>query len=924
MSELMKAWLALFGNSAVFLLPEWSAKAGKKWINYNNQFWIDKSITINKEQSYWLFFTPNGNLGRLASEWEPVHHQQVECENYISCFYADLDKKDSTFADKSMDEYFDYIKETIRKRDYIVQYIVQSGGGFHLYSFVDRAQCYEMWERFRSDFKTIQIQMAKIFDGGDEKAHSINKLMRMPFSNHWKTAMPKQCKLWKVDKVWGDEYTANEKYTFTEVTKPEQITLEGKNLTQVNWIEKFINNQKSIVITNNKWQDVTHTPMTDMIDKLPIVDVIRRLERYPRINDRKQEVKFKTDWSRIRFEIDWRVVYTDWYKINAKQNYVNNFSTSVGVHDLDERPRGPVYYFLLVYFNRDMMAMWDFLKAEYDIDFLDWWKETFMKLPTDKGVIMFQDDWVYYRTTKTRGKETEDANEKLFDVPFIVKGWMKIWQDKYWETDDMNYYYIISLLDRDADDPEEMIIEYKPDKAKFNNEYWKKWISFTKSDAYLVDFYSALKLWLKSWLIRKYRYINQNWYYPNMYIEGDRIYNREWDLLDTEGLAMKFDTPKIETTPITTEVTMKEYWKMLRKVFIDDESILCFITFLVLVMWDKFWNVYLNGNEQQVIIPGLFISGKTKSWKSTMVNLLLNWFGLSSNCRRASVKWTTLQPLKQSATDDFILHREEFTGRWMTEEKENLIRDVLNKTKTARWMIDWTNTRYTYRSSLILDGERLPDSESVINRCVVVPFSIKGRIGTMELLRSFNWVGFKNDFITKLYKINPTTVQDKFRAAQDRCIKAWILDRYSMLYGFLLCVNEWFNIYDEELLLATINKNLKESDELDREQTPLAYILNEVINEHKVKPTLSEEGDGVYKVIIPIPKKTYSSIKLMIMEMLKIYWSSRMVFSKQNIVATLSSHDNSELNKELYNTIILYKSHFDMDKFMDLDWFISN
>jgi hypothetical protein len=55
-----------------------------------------------------------------------------------------LDKKDSTFADKSMDEYFDYIKETIRKRDYIVQYIVQSGGGFHLYSFVDRAQCYEM------------------------------------------------------------------------------------------------------------------------------------------------------------------------------------------------------------------------------------------------------------------------------------------------------------------------------------------------------------------------------------------------------------------------------------------------------------------------------------------------------------------------------------------------------------------------------------------------------------------------------------------------------------------------------------------------------------------------------------------------------------------------------------------------------------
>jgi hypothetical protein len=38
----------------------------------------------------------------------------------------------------------------------------------------------------------------------------------------------------------------------------------------------------------------------------------------------------------------------------------------------------------------------------------------------------------------------------------------------------MNYYYIVSLLDRDEDDPEEMIIEYKPDKSRFNNEYGKK------------------------------------------------------------------------------------------------------------------------------------------------------------------------------------------------------------------------------------------------------------------------------------------------------------------------------------------------------------------------------------------------------------------------------------------------------------------
>ncbi|MBO7693127.1 MAG: hypothetical protein J6T10_10900 [Methanobrevibacter sp.] len=64
-----------------------------------------------------------------------------------------------------------------------------------------------------------------------------------------------------------------------------------------------------------------------------------------------------------------------------------------------------------------------------------------------------------------------------------------------------------------------------------------------------------------------------------------------------------------------------------------------------------------------------------------------------------------------------------------------------------------------------------------------------------------------------------------------------------MLYGFLLCVNKWFDIFEQDDLLNIIKKNLKESDEIDREQTPLASILNEVINEYRVTPTISEEGE---------------------------------------------------------------------------------
>lgn len=919
MLELMKTWLSLFWDPGIFLLSEWVTRLPGKWqwVEWNNYFSLENSYEINQQKSYGLFFSPNWNLGKVNKVWTRALHKIVDCENYISCLYLDLDKKESSYKDKSMEEYFDYIKNTINDMDFKCQYIVQSWWWFHLYSFIYPEFREEVALKCKTDWKLIQTSLASMFDWWDWASHSIAKLMRMPFSNHWKTHTPKQVKLYKV--LRNNE---TKKRTFIEVTKPEQITLDDCAMINTQWLLDFVDNQRPHVITNSKWQDVTLSPKTIEINKLPIVDVIRRLENYPRQDERKNDVIFKTDGNRIWFIINWQSVFTDWYKVNQAKNYVNNFS--LDQHPRDERPAWPVYVFLLNYFNRDMMAMWDFLKAEYDIDFLDWGKETFLKLPTDKWVIMFQDDGVYYRTTKTRGKETEDANEKLFDVPFIIKWWMRVWYDKYWEIDDKNYYYIISLLDRDEDDPEEMIIEYKPDKSRFNNEYWKKWISFTKSDLYLVDFYSALKLWLKNGLIRRYNYINMNWYYPNMYVEWDRIYNINGDYLDTSWLPLKFDTPNIETLPIRKEVSMIEYWEMLRKVFVDEESILCYITFLVLVMWDKFRNHMLEWNTQQVILPWLFISWKTKSGKSTMVNLLLNWFGLSSNCRRASVKWTTLQPLKQSATDDFILHWEEFTGRWMTEEKENLIRDVLNKTKTARWMIDWTNAKYTYRSSLVLDWERLPDSESVINRCVVVPFNVKGRIGTMEQLRWFSWVGFKRDFITSLYEINPDKVKEDFYNAQDRCIKNWILDRYSMMYGFLLCVNQWFNIFLEDELLEVIKKNLKESDELDREQTPLASILNEVINEYKVKPTISDEWDWTYKVIIPIPTKLISQVKLDIMDMMKMYGSNRMIFPKWNIVITLYSNDDSEINRELYNTIILYKSHFNISRFMDLDWFISN
>ena len=57
---------------------------------------------------------------------------------------------------------------------------------------------------------------------------------------------------------------------------------------------------------------------------------------------------------------------------------------------------------------------------------------------------------------------------------------------------------------------------------------------------------------------------------------------------------------------------------------------------------------------------------------------------MSPRARVKSVRSTTPQPLKQAATDPFVLHLEEFTGTSISTEKESIIRDIINQAKSAR------------------------------------------------------------------------------------------------------------------------------------------------------------------------------------------------------------------------------------------------
>jgi hypothetical protein len=73
---------------------------------------------------------------------------------------------------------------------------------------------------------------------------------------------------------------------------------------------------------------------------------------------------------------------------------------------------------------------------------------------------------------------------------------------------------------------------------------------------------------------------------------------------------------------------------------------------------------------------------------------------------------------------------------------------------------------YNYRASVVIDGETSPSSESVVNRCIYIPFYKDERLGTVSLINSFANLSYLEDFIKKIYQINSDSIWDTYQSKQ--------------------------------------------------------------------------------------------------------------------------------------------------------------
>lgn len=893
----------------MFLLPEWDSSL-KRTIDFSACYEINTLLKINEQQWYGLFFTPNWNLWRVNTPWDwaKALHSKKDCEEYVSSLYVDIDMKDTNYG--SLDKLMKATLETIFTDKIPVQYITKSWWWLHLYTFVKESERYSVWETIGSKITEVQENFAKIFEWWCMNSHSINKLMRLPFSKYWRTIPNKDITLYKVN--WT---TTN--IELEQVTTPEQIVLNESLCISEENVMNFIGNTAEIKTTKNRGAEYIWDIGSAQINAIPISDIIDKLKAYPRIYKNKS-YEFTLKWTRISLKIDWQTYIPDGYKFNKEKNYVHNFS--LYEHPSEERPRWPAFVFLYNYFNKDITSLNNFLTKEYEISLSKWWEdgENYICLPTETGYIYFTDKWVFYSKSvfNKKAKTYEDMQIKLFDMPIYIKGIIKTSYDLFWETEDENIFYILHSPKKEL----ELLLEYCTDRKAFNKKYGKKWLIFLGSEFDLIDLYNAINKAAESNVIKTYDLRYLNGYYPDYFIKWEEVYDRYGNIADVSDTDIILKTQAIPHTNDNRPVSLQEFWEKLLKVFSPRLTMLSLTTFIALLLGHKFRVPMLKWYKQQVLMPWLFLSGITKSGKTTLLTVLKNGAEITLDARKYSITGTSAQPLKQAATDDFILHIEEFT--WMIwDAKETILRDIMNKAKTWRWMADGNNVFYIFRSSLILDGEHMPRSESVANRCIVIPMfdSNKDKIGTEKSLSDMISVSYLKDFISTAYEYKQDDVLSIFKSVETALKKNGIWDRNLLLYSFLLTTNRMFNIFNEDELIKQMLINMALHNTIDKENNVLGNLLSELIIKNKINPTLTEK-EWYWHITIPYTMDIKWQNKIMFIDVTQQYPNNiKIVWS--NIDIKLHTDHwviiKEKANIDIYNIVIPYKSYFKVERFLD-------
>lgn len=897
--KLVNKFLWYFWNPLIKILKDNDKANG---YSISKIYDLQTILEINKSNPYWVHFTPNWNLwdknNTIWLEWK-WNASKDHCDNYISCLYTDFDLRATNF--ESLAEFKDAVLETIRASWTKPHFFIQSWWGFHVYWLIEEASRQRIALAYRDKYWDILNGIAEMLVYWEKDTHDISSNMRLPWTAHWKTWVAKDVKIWVFDKDLNlQEFTENREPSWYITYKNIQIFVENDlNMSPEEW---------RIV-----WRS---SQMNKILNDVSIVDILKQLYAYPRTF---QWIEYKYLFDErsksIYFEKDWRTYRPWWYKVNVKENYVHCFSFDK--HDINERPRWWVWIFLYNYFERDWNKVNEFMKNEFSIDLTDdaWVWEAYLTLECSNGKMFFTSNWVLYSYTINKKDWPVQVDSRIIKRPIIPKGILKTKNYWNWETENDTMLFILT----NAENWDEYVIEFCESQKKFNKLYWENWLIFFGNDMMLLEFFYTLWEGAKKKVIKEYNHMYLSWWYKDYYIVGWKAYNKFWDILNNEEHSMSFRD--IETIDLIQweDTTIAEYSDMLQTIFSSRISVLWLLWFIACLCWQKFWS-QIKDNIDMFIMPSMFVSWRTKSGKSTLYNLIRRWFWIDLYRKISLWKWgwwTTAQPIKQQATDDFILHMEEFT--WdIPIYIETLIRSIINQSTIKTWQSDWHNLKFSLKSALIIDWENLPESESVWNRFLVLPMFESDKIWNPELLEEIKKYSFFKDFLYKLYSVNIEQLKEYCAMAKKELQWIWVSGRQLVIYWYIYITNKIFLLMDDEELLKIIQSNTEVLCDIESSYDELSRIISDLYSRYRIKPSTSLVSSDIQHIHIMIPEDYKNKNKIIITWLMRKY-AGKILLNWNTLTIKISSTDHSDNNKELFNIVKRFEKYLEVKNTSVLD-----
>ena len=832
----LEKFLSYFWKPVVEFLKEWD-KAVKIKIDTEKYYPHESMLEMNKTDPVGLFFTPNWEYPQYTIGQSKLWVRKSEnTKQKYNAIYVDFDYRHSSQKNKDLFTREQYRNLIVEQWFSIIKikptFVVETKNWFHVYRLLDESARRKIeWASYRTLNRYFWEIMWDIWADTDSAA--INKLMRVPWAIQRKYNDPFVTKLWFVDA----------KYNLTEEEQPfiEYLT-ESDIDKSVNRIKK---NSKEYAVVKKEFSSRNDWYYSAKLDDITIPILFESLSKSKVYTWPKYELHGSGIY------IDW--VKTDGYKYHRWKDFVHCFS--MWFHDIDERPRGNAISFMYHLFKKDWSIVDEFVKESFwfsiykifDNVNVEDINET--KISWAAKTVIFSDLWVFLEWEINSWKKTDHYKSAVINQPIQFLGrWLSKISKMRSEQDDERNLFLFKRWDKTFE------IETCFSEMDFNKKYQKKNITFVWWDIAVKHVFEILS---SSEDVRQLNIISDSWHHWHCIVIGWKVV--QWYLNENDYIIADTEPPD--------DINKKEIdiYELFKKISV------CFgekITALVMLSTISVYGMNIRSDGWMIVFPAMFIWWRTKSWKSTLAKIMKHMIWFSDRYRRYAINSITPQPLSVASTSNALLHLEEFTNI-QNPQIENLLRNIINRDKSSRWMTDG-NIHFNHKSPLLLLWESLPTADSLQNRLMLVRLDWKHDASNVNLIYELEQYTCA-EFIKSFYEaVDKKELVDWYFEWVVKMRQAWMDWRWCEVYWFLYTINKQMWLIDQDLLIDYSIENYNSMNMNNVQWDTIDYFVATLSQAHmsKAATVLSDTDDDweVTDVEIIFQQKFYIEHKAEINE----------------------------------------------------------